>query len=79
MKDDSPDLLASDVHRAGAGICDNSAVMKLATEGPRRVEEVLLSGSAEVRNSRRVGRVPTVGTITEEGVRSVSTWKGTYH
>lgn len=41
-KDDSPELLASDVHRAGAGVCDDDAVQKLATEGPARVEELLL-------------------------------------
>lgn len=52
VKDDSPELLASDVHRAGAGICNDPAVMKLAREGPRRVEEMLLSGSAEVRIRR---------------------------
>ncbi|CAN0219862.1 unnamed protein product, partial [Hapterophycus canaliculatus] len=43
-EDDTPDLLASDVHAAGAGICDHSAVMKLAQEGPTRVEEMLLRG-----------------------------------
>lgn len=41
--DDVPRLLAKDVHAAGAGICDDAAVMKLATEGPSRVEEILLS------------------------------------
>ncbi|CAN0490751.1 unnamed protein product, partial [Scytosiphon promiscuus] len=41
-QDDSPDLLASDVHTAGAGICNHSAVMKLAQEGPTRVEQMLL-------------------------------------
>eukprot|EP00953_Heterococcus_sp_UTEX-ZZ885_P005790 3588-Heterococcus_DN1.PRE.1 len=40
--DDEPRLLAQDVHTAGAGICDDAAVMKLATEGPTRVEEILL-------------------------------------
>eukprot|EP00904_Undaria_pinnatifida_P009191 jgi/Undpi1/5401/HiC_scaffold_2.g00682.m1 len=54
-EDDTPELLASDVHIAGAGICDDSAVMKLAVEGPKRVEEMLLTGTAEVpfdRNSK---------------------------
>lgn len=41
-EDDSPALLASDVHRAGAGECDDAAVQKLALEGPGRVEELLL-------------------------------------
>ncbi|CAI5735864.1 unnamed protein product [Hyaloperonospora brassicae] len=40
--DDSPALLSSDVHRAGAGVCDDAAVQKLAREGPTRVEELLL-------------------------------------
>lgn len=48
FEDDTPELLASDVHIAGAGICDDSAVMKLAVEGPKRVEEMLLTGTAEV-------------------------------
>ncbi|CAN0439425.1 unnamed protein product [Pylaiella littoralis] len=47
-EDDSPDLLASDVHTAGAGICNDSAVMKLANEGPGRVEEMLLRGTSKV-------------------------------
>lgn len=40
--DDTPALLSSDVHRAGAGVCDDVAVQKLAIEGPGRVEELLL-------------------------------------
>lgn len=48
LQDDTPELLASDVHIAGAGMCNDSAVMKLAREGPQRVEEMLLSGTAEV-------------------------------
>uniref|UniRef100_M4B6B7 Uncharacterized protein n=1 Tax=Hyaloperonospora arabidopsidis (strain Emoy2) TaxID=559515 RepID=M4B6B7_HYAAE len=40
--DDTPALLSSDVHRAGAGVCDDVAVQKLAREGPSRVEEMLL-------------------------------------
>ncbi|CAM9743206.1 unnamed protein product [Ascophyllum nodosum] len=47
-EDDSPELLASDVHTAGAGLCNDAAVMKLALEGPQRVEEVLLRGAAKV-------------------------------
>eukprot|EP00521_Asterionellopsis_glacialis_P012144 CAMPEP_0195305982 /NCGR_PEP_ID=MMETSP0707-20130614/36967_1 /TAXON_ID=33640 /ORGANISM="Asterionellopsis glacialis, Strain CCMP134" /LENGTH=768 /DNA_ID=CAMNT_0040370191 /DNA_START=270 /DNA_END=2577 /DNA_ORIENTATION=- len=41
---DSPELLAQDIVRAGAGLCQEDAVMKLAREGPSRVEELLLSG-----------------------------------
>ncbi|DAZ95143.1 TPA: hypothetical protein N0F65_009852 [Lagenidium giganteum] len=44
-KDDTPALLASDVHRAGAGMCDDIAVQKLAEEGPGCVEELLLEVS----------------------------------
>ncbi|CAM9519474.1 unnamed protein product, partial [Ectocarpus sp. 13 AM-2016] len=47
-EDDSPDLLASDVHTAGAGLCNDPAVMKLAEEGPGRVEQMLLRGTSEV-------------------------------
>lgn len=53
IQDDTPELLASDVHAAGAGVCNDAAVMKLAVEGPQRVEEVLLSGTAEVRRGRK--------------------------
>lgn len=44
-EDDSPQLLSSDVHRAGAGECDDIAVQKLAVEGPGCVEELLLEVS----------------------------------
>nr|CCA22320.1 Laspartate oxidase putative [Albugo laibachii Nc14] len=40
---DSSDLLASDIHKAGAGLCEDSAVQKLASEGPALVEKVLLN------------------------------------
>jgi L-aspartate oxidase len=41
---DSADLLAQDIHRAGAGLCDDAAVRKVSNEGPDRVRELLLSG-----------------------------------
>ncbi|KAF0744315.1 hypothetical protein Ae201684_000803 [Aphanomyces euteiches] len=41
-KDDSPDLLSADIHRAGAGVCHDPAVRKVATEGPDCVEDLLL-------------------------------------
>jgi len=41
---DSPQLLAQDIFRAGAGLCQEDAVMKLAHEGPGRVKELLLQG-----------------------------------
>ena len=40
---DSAELLAQDVHRAGAGLCVEDAVWKLAKEGPSRVRELLLN------------------------------------
>lgn len=39
---DSPEALARDIHRAGAGLCDHRAVEKVATEGPERVRQLLL-------------------------------------
>ncbi|CAM9363339.1 unnamed protein product [Choristocarpus tenellus] len=53
-EDDTPELLASDVHAAGAGICDHQAVMKLAVDGPSRVEELLLKGPATVPFDRNM-------------------------
>ena len=42
--DDSPDMLAADIHRAGAGLCRDPAVQLVANRGPERVRELLLSG-----------------------------------
>lgn len=39
---DSSDLLSSDIHKAGAGLCEDVAVQKLAREGPDLVDKVLL-------------------------------------
>lgn len=41
---DSADSLANDIHRAGAGLCDDGAVRKVSEEGPSRVRELLLNG-----------------------------------
>jgi hypothetical protein len=41
---DSADSLARDIHRAGAGLCDDAAVRKVAEEGPERVRQLLLKG-----------------------------------
>jgi L-aspartate oxidase len=41
---DSADLLAQDIHRAGAGLCLDEAVRKVSEEGPERVRQLLLSG-----------------------------------
>ena len=41
---DSADSLAQDIHRAGAGLCDDAAVRKVAEEGPERVRQLLLNG-----------------------------------
>jgi L-aspartate oxidase len=40
---DSAASLAADIHRAGAGLCVEDAVQKVAKEGPDRVKELLLS------------------------------------
>lgn len=42
---DSAQLLAQDIHRAGAGLCDVHAVRKLSEEGPERVRQLLLDNS----------------------------------
>lgn len=41
---DSADSLAQDIHRAGAGLCVDEAVRKVAEEGPDRVRQLLLKG-----------------------------------
>lgn len=41
---DSADLLAQDIHKAGAGLCVHEAVRKVAEEGPNRVRQLLLDG-----------------------------------
>jgi len=40
--EDSAESLVKDVHRAGAGLCQDDAVWKLANEGPEKVRELLL-------------------------------------
>jgi len=40
---DSADLLAKDIHRAGAGLCVDEAVRKVSEEGPERVRQLLLN------------------------------------
>jgi L-aspartate oxidase len=41
---DSAESLAQDIHRAGAGLCEDPAVRKVAEEGPDRVRQLLLNG-----------------------------------
>ena len=41
---DSAECLAKDIHRAGAGLCEDVAVRKVSEEGPSRVRELLLNG-----------------------------------
>ncbi|KAL3899973.1 MAG: hypothetical protein SGARI_006347 [Bacillariaceae sp.] len=43
---DSAESLARDIHRAGAGLCEDEAVRKVSAEGPDRVRELLLTGGA---------------------------------
>ena len=42
---DSAELLAQDIHRAGAGLCVDDAVQKVSEEGPDRVRQLLLDDS----------------------------------
>jgi len=46
---DSAESLVADVQRAGAGLCNDGAVWKLALEGPNRVRELLLDDSKDGR------------------------------
>jgi hypothetical protein len=43
---DSAESLANDIHRAGAGLCEDGAVQKVSEEGPDRVRQLLLAGGA---------------------------------
>ncbi len=47
---DSADSLANDIHRAGAGLCEDSAVRKVSEEGPDRVKELLLNAKEAFAN-----------------------------
>ena len=56
---DSAQLLADDIHRAGAGLCVDEAVWKVATEGPDRVKELLLDdGGADSPSGGTFANVP---------------------
>lgn len=44
---DSAELLAQDIHRAGAGLCVEDAVQKVSGEGPDRVRQLLLDDSLQ--------------------------------
>mmetsp|Transcript_11031 Transcript_11031/g.12790 ORF Transcript_11031/g.12790 Transcript_11031/m.12790 type:complete len:643 (-) Transcript_11031:84-2012(-) len=46
---DSAASLVADIQRAGAGLCDDGAVWKLALEGPNRVREILLDNAPNAR------------------------------
>jgi L-aspartate oxidase len=39
---DSPERLAEDIHRAGAGLCDDAAVRQISSEGPEIVQRLLV-------------------------------------
>jgi len=47
---DSAQALERDIHVAGAGLCDASAVEKLAAEGPNRVRQLLLDPTGTFAN-----------------------------
>jgi L-aspartate oxidase len=44
-EEDSPALLAQDIHNAGAGLCFDPAVQKVSLEGAGRVQQLLLDAS----------------------------------
>jgi len=46
---DSAASLVADVQRAGAGLCEDGAIWKLALEGPLRVRQLLLDDSPSAR------------------------------
>jgi len=46
---DSAASLVADIQRAGAGLCDDGAVWKLALEGPNRVRQLLLDETEAAR------------------------------
>jgi L-aspartate oxidase len=56
---DSAASLAADIHRAGAGLCDDDAVQKVSNEGPDRVRELLLDARGDASTgSGRFAHVP---------------------
>jgi L-aspartate oxidase len=48
---DSPESLSADIHRAGAGLCQDDAVWKVAKEGPSRVRQLLLNNAEKGREN----------------------------
>lgn len=66
-EDDTPDLLARDIHSAGNDICEESAVRQLAERGPELVEKILIE-----RCGVPFARAEGGGwDLTEEGAHSV--------
>lgn len=63
---DSPESLAADILRAGAGVCDPAAVEVLASEGPALVDEILIR-EAGVEFDRTSDGTPAWG---QEGAHS---------
>ena len=47
---DSREKLESDIRHAGAGLCDDHAVSKVASEGPGRVREILMDATGTFSN-----------------------------
>ncbi|NOX63985.1 MAG: L-aspartate oxidase [Chloroflexi bacterium] len=67
-KEDSPEALAEDIIRAGAGHCNPRAVQILAREGPRALEEMLLKRAPVAFDSNEKGELD----LAREGGHSVS-------
>ncbi|MEQ8820665.1 MAG: L-aspartate oxidase [Sumerlaeia bacterium] len=64
---DSPDLLARDIHDAGAGICWEPAVRQLAELGPKLVKSILIDRCATPFDADEAGEPHR----TEEAAHSV--------
>ena len=65
---DSPELLASDITTAGAGLCDPAAVDLLSREGPRLVEELLINDVSVPFDRNAAGQLD----LTAEAAHSVA-------
>lgn len=67
-EDDSPELLAEDIQRAGAGLCNPAAVATLAEEGPALIESILMEKLAVPFDRTPDGRL----SLVKEGSHSVA-------
>jgi L-aspartate oxidase len=75
--DDSPELLSSDVIAAGAGLCRPEAVELLSREGPRLVEEILLSQAGVPFDARPDGTLDLTAEAAHSRPRIIHRADGT--